>query len=183
MTQLFLLARDGVLSVDRDGFVKHPGELQLIEGAARAVARLNEANVRVAVCTNQPVVGRGIIGRDQLDRIHLALRDLLAGQGARLDLLVDCTDAPHGHSTRRKPEPAMLLEVIRHFGAHPAATPMVGTEVADLQAAQRAGCSRVLVRTGKGRDTQGGGLPEEVLPVSVHDDLAAAVDAYLEGSR
>ncbi|MSP77005.1 MAG: HAD-IIIA family hydrolase [Rhodospirillaceae bacterium] len=181
MTRLLLLDRDGVLNADRGDFVKHPGELVLLEGAARAVARLNQARVQVAVCTNQSVVGRGIIGRDRLDLIHQTLREQLAREGAHLDLLLDCTDAPQGYSARRKPEPAMLLEAIRHFGAEPAATPMVGDTLSDLQAATRAGCPRMLVRTGKGRDTQGAGLPDEVLPVTVHDDLAAAVDAYLEG--
>ena len=182
MTRLILLDRDGVLNVDKGDFVKHPGELEIIPGSARAVARLNQAGVRVAICTNQSVVGRGIIGRDQLDRIHRELAERLAAEGARIDLLLDCTDHPDRPSPRRKPQPAMLLEALRHFGARPADTPMVGDTLRDLQAAQRAGCKRVLVRTGQGRKTQGAGLPEEVLPVTVLEDLAAAVDAYLAGT-
>lgn len=181
MTRLMLLDRDGVLNVDRGDFVKHPGELEMIPGAARAVARLNRAGVRVAVCTNQSVVGRGIIGREGLERIHLALAERLAADGAKLDLLLCCEDHPDRPSPRRKPQPAMLIEALRHFGAEPAATAMVGDKLIDLQAAQRAGCRRVLVRTGQGRRTQAGGLPDEVLPVAVHDDLGQAVDAYLEG--
>jgi len=153
----------------------------MIAGSARAVARLNQAGVRVAVCTNQSVVGRSIISRDQLDGIHRALTERLAAEGARLDLLLDCTDHPERPGPRRKPQPGMLIEALRHFGAQPAATPMIGDTLRDLQAAERAGCKRVLVRTGQGRQTQANGLPDEVLPVSVHDDLASAVDAYLEG--
>jgi D-glycero-D-manno-heptose 1,7-bisphosphate phosphatase len=181
MTRLMLLDRDGVLNMDRRDFVKHPGELELIPGAARAVARLNQAGVRVAVCTNQSVVGRGIIGREALDRIHRALAERLASEGARLDLLIDCTDHPERPSPRRKPQPGMLIEALRHFSAQPALTVMVGDTLSDLQAAQRAGCRRVLVRTGQGRQTQASGLPDEVLPVTVHDDLGQAVDAYLAG--
>jgi D-glycero-D-manno-heptose 1,7-bisphosphate phosphatase len=181
MTRLFLLDRDGVLNVDRGDFVKHPGELVMIPGAARAVARLNQAGIRVAICTNQSVVGRGIIGRDQLDRIHRELAERLAAEKARIDLLLDCTDHPDRSGPRRKPQPAMLLEALRHFGARAADTPMAGDTLGDLQAAQRAGCKRVLVRTGQGQKTQGAGLPEEVLPVSVHEDLGAAVEAYLDG--
>jgi len=39
----------------------------------------------------------------------------------------------------------------------------------------------VLVRTGLGRKTLEDGRPSYVQPVSVHDDLAAAVDAGLAG--
>jgi D-glycero-D-manno-heptose 1,7-bisphosphate phosphatase len=181
MTRLILLDRDGVLNVDKGDFVKHPGELEIIGGAGRAVARLNQAGVRVAVCTNQSVVGRGIIGPDQLDAIHRALAERLAAEGARLDLLLACTDHPDRPGPRRKPQPGMLVEALRRFDAEPGVTPMIGDTLRDLQAAQRAGCKRVLVRTGQGRQTQAAGLPDEVLPVAVHADLAAAVDAYLQG--
>ncbi|MND01769.1 D,D-heptose 1,7-bisphosphate phosphatase [compost metagenome] len=58
---------------------------------------------------------------------------------------------------------------------------MIGDAMRDLEAALRAGCKRVLVRTGQGRDTQAAGISEALLPVSVHADLAAAVDAFLAG--
>ena len=179
--RLVMLDRDGVLNEDRADFVKSPGELVLLPGAARAVARLNAAGIKVAVCTNQSVVGRGLIGRDMLERIHEALRSMLAREGARLDTIFDCTDPPGAVSVRRKPEPGMLREALARFSAAPAETPMIGDTLRDLQAAQRAGCRRVLVRTGKGAATQATGIPRELLPVAVHSDLAAAVQAYLAG--
>ncbi len=52
---MIMLDRDGVLNWDRADYVKTPGELVLIDGAARAVARLNRAGVSVAVVTNQGI--------------------------------------------------------------------------------------------------------------------------------
>ena len=49
----------------------------------------------------------------------------------------------------------------------------------DLQAATTAEIGRILVRTGQGARTQAQGVPPDVLPVSVYDNLAAAVDALL----
>ena len=56
---------------------------------------------------------------------------------------------------------------------------MIGDQLRDLQAGKSAGVSRMLVRTGKGADLQAKGLPDDILPVSVYDDLHAAVDALL----
>jgi D-glycero-D-manno-heptose 1,7-bisphosphate phosphatase len=56
---------------------------------------------------------------------------------------------------------------------------MIGDALRDLRAAQAAGCPRHLVRTGHGGETQAEGVPHDVLPVAVHDDLAAAVSALL----
>lgn len=177
--KLILLDRDGVLAEEVPNYVKHPGELALIPGAAAALARLNQADYRIAVCTNQSVVGRGIIAPAMLDRIHEHLRELLGRDGGSLDAIFACTDAPWAATDRRKPGPGMLREALARFRADPAATPMVGDSLGDLQAAKAAGCPRVLLRTGHGARTQAAGLPPELAPVAVHADLAAYVTALL----
>jgi D-glycero-D-manno-heptose 1,7-bisphosphate phosphatase len=178
--KLVLLDRDGVLNEDRADYVKNPGELVMLPGAAKAVARLNAAGCAVAICTNQAVVGKGIIDEAMLARVHDKLRDELARDGARLDAIFHCPDAHPG--PRRKPEPGMLREALRRFDAQAAATPFVGDNLRDLQAATKAGCPRHLVRTGHGAQIQAAGIPADVLPVRVHDDLAAAVDSILGGA-
>jgi D-glycero-D-manno-heptose 1,7-bisphosphate phosphatase len=177
--RLVMLDRDGVLNDEIGTYVRHPGELRLVSGSARAVARLNEAGIKVAVCTNQGVVGRGIIDQAMLDRIHEKLTGELAREGARLDALIVCTDHPDNPTRRRKPGPGMLEEALRQFRATAAETPMIGDNLRDLEAAAAIGCPRHLVRTGHGAKVQADGIPPAVLPVRVHDDLAAAVDALL----
>lgn len=178
--KLVLLDRDGVLNVDRADYVKNPGELAMLPGAAAAVARLNAAGLLVAVCTNQSPIGRGIFDEGMLARIHDRLRDELARAGARLDAVFHCPDAPGAPSRCRKPAPGMLVDALARFGAAAADTPFVGDSLRDLQAAASLGCPRHLVRTGHGAKTQAAGLPAETLPVAVHDDLAAAVEAILK---
>ncbi|MDJ0947872.1 MAG: HAD-IIIA family hydrolase [Alphaproteobacteria bacterium] len=179
---LLLLDRDGVLNEDRADSVRTPGELVMLPRAAAAVARFNGAAVRVALVSNQSVVGRGLIDDAMLERIHDKLLNELAREGARLDAALYCPDAPWAATPRRKPGPGMLHEAIHRFGADPDRTVMVGDAVTDLQAAVAAGCRRALVRSGKGRDAQAAGLPPEVLPVAVYEDLWRAADALLETS-
>jgi D-glycero-D-manno-heptose 1,7-bisphosphate phosphatase len=178
--RLVLLDRDGVLNADRPDSVKSPAELLLLPGAADAVRRLNDASRLVVVCTNQGVVGRGIIDEPMLDRIHDKLRAELARAGGRLDALIHCSDSPERPGPRRKPAPGMLREAMARFGVPACDTVMIGDGLVDLQAAAVAGCRRILVRSGKGRTTQAAGIPADLLPVAVHEDLAAAVDALLE---
>ena len=124
--KLVLLDRDGVLNEDRADFVKAPGELVLVPGAAAAVARLTGAGIRVAVCTNQSCVGRGIITADRLELIHAHLRNLLAREGARVDAFFVCPHAPWDNCECRKPSPGLLREALRWFNADAAATPVRG---------------------------------------------------------
>jgi D-glycero-D-manno-heptose 1,7-bisphosphate phosphatase len=180
--RLVLLDRDGVLNVDREDSVKTPGEFVMLPGAAEAVARLNEAGRLVAVCTNQSVVGRGVIDEQMLLMIHHKLKGELARAGARLDAIFHCPDAPGRAGPRRKPAPGMLFEAMQRFGVAPEETVMIGDALSDLEAASAAGCRRILLRSGKGSEAQAAGLPGHVLPVAVHEDLSAAVDALLDSS-
>jgi D-glycero-D-manno-heptose 1,7-bisphosphate phosphatase len=178
---LFLLDRDGVVVVNRKDNIKTPADLQLIAGAAEAVARLTGAGFDVAICTNQPEVARGAMSHDQLDAVHDALTEMLAAKGARIGRILCCTC--DRKTPRMKPAAGMLREALADYGANPADTPFVGDQLADLKAAFHAGCRRVLVCTGLGRKALEQGIPHYVLPVTVHDDLAAAVDAHLAGRR
>jgi D-glycero-D-manno-heptose 1,7-bisphosphate phosphatase len=142
---------------------------------------LNGAGFDVAICTNQPEVARGVISQEQLDVIHKALRHMLAARGAAVEFTLSCG---YDHkSPRRKPGGGMLREALARYGANPAETPFVGDQVDDLKAAFHVGCRRVLVRTGLGRKTLEQGLPQYLLPVEVHADLADVVDAQLDGKH
>jgi D-glycero-D-manno-heptose 1,7-bisphosphate phosphatase len=176
---LFLLDRDGVVVVNRPDNVKTPADLELIEGAGAAIARLNRAGFKVAICTNQPEVARGVLTRAELDAVHGALVDRLAAEGATVDQVLCCTS--EAKCPRRKPAAGMLAEALARYGAAAAETPFVGDQADDLRAAFHAGCKRVLVRTGLGHKTLARGIPRYVAPVAVHDDLVAAVDAQLAG--
>ncbi len=180
---LVLLDRDGVLNQDSDAFIKTPDEFVMLEGAAEAVARLNAAGHTVAIVTNQSGIGRGLLTEDMLQNIHNKLKSALQEKGGHVDAIFYCSDPPWNATPRRKPGPGMLQEAMAQFRAGPEDCVMIGDSLRDLQAAATLNIKRILVRTGKGQKTQAKGLSPEVLPVAVCDNLAAAVDMLLEGTR
>lgn len=181
--RLVLLDRDGVLNVDRADYVKSPDELVMIPGAAAAVARLTGAGVRVAVCTNQSAVGRGLIDVATLEAIHAKLHREIEAAGGRIDDILYAPASPDSDHPWRKPNPGMLATAMTRHGAEPAATPMIGDSLRDMDAAHRVGCRRILVRTGHGVRTEADPALREMGPVTVHDDLSAAVEALLGDDR
>lgn len=181
--RLVLLDRDGVINVDRPDSVKSIDECVMIKGSAQAIARLNQAGIPVCVVTNQSVVGRGIISASQLDAIHEYIKHQLAQSGAHLDGILACFDTPENPTHRRKPGAGMLIEAMQMFGAAPHETLMIGDAITDMQAAASAGCARALVRTGKGASVEQQGVSQMFAPLAVFDDLAEAVDHYLQSAN
>lgn len=177
---LVLLDRDGVINHDLAESVRHVSQFALIQGSADAIARLNRARIKVAVVTNQSVVGRGHINAEQLNEIHAHMHYALAQHGAKVDALFCCTDDPTYPTPNRKPAPGMLLCAMHDFDVPPDHTVMIGDAITDMQAAKAAHCARVLVRTGKGSKTEHLAEFQDMQPVMIAEDLSAAVDALLE---
>ncbi len=179
--KLVLLDRDGVVNVSPGkSYVMSRSAMTLIDGAGKAISRLNEAQIKVVLITNQSIVGQGGLSLQELDQIHDHLIYLLKQEGAWVDKIFFCPDPPHAPTHRRKPNPGMIHEALAFFKAEADDTPFIGDSLTDLEAAFKAGCPRHLVRTGHGADVENHGIPEEFLPVIVHDDLEGAVNNFLE---
>lgn len=170
---LVLLDRDGVLNRDMNTGILRVEDFEILPGIPEALAKLTQAGFRLAVCTNQSAIGRGLLSVEALDTMHAMLRSAVENAGGRIDAIYYAPDAPDAPSTRRKPAPGMLLEALAAFGADPARTPMVGDHLRDMQAAAAAGCPRILVRTGHGAAFERKGLPPE-LGALVLDDMKQA---------
>jgi D-glycero-D-manno-heptose 1,7-bisphosphate phosphatase len=150
--QLILLDRDGVVNYDSSSYVKTAAEWEPIPGALAGIARLQE-HFRVAVCTNQSGIGRGLIDDASLAAIHRKLNERLqAAGGEALDVLF-CPHEPDAGCNCRKPAPGLLQIAMQTYGTEPARTLYVGDSEKDLMAAASAGCHAALVLTGNGDQT------------------------------
>lgn len=176
--KLVLLDRDGVINVDRPDSVKSMKEFELLPRVGDAIQRLNQRNISVAVVTNQAVVGRGVIDEHKLNDIHQWMADLLGSQGAHIDQIYVCTSADASHPDR-KPNPGLLTKALTDFDVAPQDSIMIGDALRDLQAAHAVQCPFFLVKTGKGKKTLEEGLPDELQPVTICNDLWDVVESIL----
>ena len=146
-----IVDRDGVLNVDH-GYVSEVERLEWIPGARRAVRRLNEAGIAVAVVTNQSGVARGYFDLAAVERVHEAMRADLAVEGAWLDAIYVCpfvagaavAEYAHPDHPDRKPNPGMILRALAELDLDPGQTLVIGDNPSDLEAARRAGVAGTL---------------------------------------
>lgn len=169
---LVILDRDGVINEDSPDFIRSPEAWRPIPGSLDAIGRLTHAGWRVAVATNQSGIARGLFDEDMLEAIHLRMRAAVESVGGVIEVIAYCPHGPDDFCSCRKPKPGLLHQIAVRTGLPIAAAPCVGDSLRDLIAAQTAGCSPVLVRTGKGRETEAG-LGNWIVPV--FDDLQTFV--------
>ena len=178
--KLIVLDRDGVINFDSDQFIKNPEEWRPIPGSLEAIARLNQADYRVVVATNQSGIGRGLFDMTSFNAFNTRMHKALAEVGARVDAVFFCPHAPEETCDCREPAPGLFLEICRRFGALPEQVMAAGDSVRDAQAAAAAGCQPHLILSGKSSAYRDGGLPEGLPPATqVHRDLQAFADWVL----
>lgn len=148
-----LLDRDGVINHDSTNYIKSPDEWKPVSGSLDAIALMHQSGKKIGVATNQRGLALGLYSEQTLTAIHQKMHAAIARVGGKIDALAFC---PHDTSDRcncRKPRPGMLLQLMRQLNAEPEHTIMVGDKLSDIEAAQAARITPVLVLSGKGQDT------------------------------
>ncbi len=153
------LDRDGTIN-KYVGFLRNADEFELLEGVAEAVKQLNASGYLAIVVTNQPVIARGEVTFEELEKIHNKMETLLGKEGAFLDAIYYCPHHPHkgypGERSElkiecdcRKPKPGMLLKAAEDFNIDLEQSWMIGDGENDIKAGLNAGCKTALIADGE----------------------------------
>ena len=149
------LDRDGTINIYK-GFLRNIHDFELIQGIGSAIRTINEQGYLVLVVTNQPVIARGELSKEELEEIHNRMETELGEEGAYLDGIYVCPHHPHkGYEGEiaelkfdcgcRKPKPGMLLCAAKDFNINLEESWMVGDRESDIKAGRAAGCKTALV--------------------------------------
>lgn len=183
------LDRDGTINRYR-GLLHKEDEFELIDGAARAIRRLNAAAYLAIVVTNQPVVARGMCSTEDVKEIHRKMQVKLGEEGAYLDDIVFCPHHPDkGYPEEnplykvvcdcRKPAVGMINSMAEKYNIDLTESYVVGDSTVDIQTGINAGLKTVLVKTGQaGEDKK-----YEAEPDYTADNIERAVDYILENQQ
>jgi len=143
--------RDGTLIRD-PGYLSHPDQVELLDGAAEAVKELQLLGYKTVVVSNQSGIARGILTEEMLEQIHARLRELLSRKGAALDGIYYCPYHPDGavpkyrkESDWCKPKPGMLLAAAGELNIDLTRSWMIGDNYRDTEAGRSAGCKTILI--------------------------------------
>jgi D-glycero-D-manno-heptose 1,7-bisphosphate phosphatase len=126
MPKLVILDRDGVINEDSDDFIKSPDEWQPIPGSLEAITRLNQANYRVVIATNQSGLARGLFTPDDLNQIHQKMLHQLENVGGIIDAIFFCPHAPNQDCKCRKPRPGLFYDLANRLSISLTNVPVVG---------------------------------------------------------
>jgi histidinol-phosphate phosphatase family protein len=171
------LDRDGTIIFDSED-IRRPEEVILLDGAADAIRRLNEASIPVIVVTNQSGIARGVFTESDYEDVRLRLEALLAAEGAHIDASYHCPHHPDftGPCLCRKPGVLLHERATAEHGLDPARSWFVGDRYRDVAPALRFGGEGFLTPS---PTTTKEDLANASGAVTLVESLAVAVDRIL----
>jgi D-glycero-D-manno-heptose 1,7-bisphosphate phosphatase len=174
--------RDGVVNekLPEGQFVRSLADFKLLDGVPEAIARLNQAGLRVVVVSNQSGIAQGLYAAADVLAIHASLKNTLAGYGARIDGFYFCPHGKGGGCDCRKPLPGMFEQAQAEIPDIDAASSiMIGDSLPDIEFGHRLGMRTFFIEGNPERQKPGaqaaGELAERSFP-----SLASAVAFLLE---
>lgn len=139
--------RDGVVNRSPgEGYVLSPEAFELNEGIVEALRFLRGRGALAIVVTSQKGVGKGLMTRETLDRIHARMAGLLAAEGVEFDAVYVHTDDGGPEDYPPKPDPGMIFAAAERFSIDLRRSWMIGDADRDIamgQAASLAGTLRI----------------------------------------
>lgn len=145
--------------LDRDGVInKYPGdtkyvtcldEFRFLPKAKAALALFKKHGFRVFVISNQAGVGKGTYSREALDEITEFMRTAVSRAGGEIQGVYYCVHRPDEYCSCRKPLPGLLHRAQKEHNLSLTGAFFIGDTIRDVSAAHAAGCSSILVLSGK----------------------------------
>ena len=176
-----------VIGVDRDGVIlewknviKRYEDVRYIPGSLDAIRSLRLKGHRFVIFSDQPNIERGLLTGNDVGNI---MNNMMQAFGQNGIFSIDgfyFNQTSNPQDPYAKPNIGMLNRATQEQGVNWKTGYYVGDTIDDIKMAQKAGATPVLVRTGKGADTEKQflkGINTKYKDVKVFDNLAQFVDS------
>lgn len=151
------LDRDGTV-IEEVGYLDRLERVAIFPWSIDAIRLLNRGGFAVVIVTNQAGIARGFFDEAFVQETHRLLDRKVSAAGGRIDGFYYCPHLPDAHVEAyrrscdcRKPMAGMIQTAARDLGIDVARSFVVGDRWIDMEMAQRAGATGVLVETGYGK--------------------------------
>ena len=128
-------------------------QFRVIKNSLRGIYKLNKKKFLIAIATNQSCVGRGIVSKRVIEKIHFQFLKNLKKLGIKIYKFAVCYHHPIQNCKCRKPKTGLITNILdkKHYSIDQKW--IVGDNITDLIAGDKADLNLMLVKTGLGLET------------------------------
>jgi D,D-heptose 1,7-bisphosphate phosphatase len=151
MHRAIFLDRDGTINHD-PGYIKDPSLIVILPGVAEGIKKLREEfGFRMIVVSNQAGISKGLMTREDVEKVNSRVNDLLLSDGASIDAFYYCPyhpdNDPEEKTVCRKPSPFMIVQAAAELEIDLSQSYMIGDKSSDVEAGLNAGVKTILLES------------------------------------
>ncbi|MBN1948644.1 MAG: HAD family hydrolase [Candidatus Cloacimonetes bacterium] len=157
LRRAIFLDRDGTINPDGKGYIRSPEEFKVYTYAGEAIKKLQDSGFLIFIVTNQSGIARGLYTMQDLEAIHLKMKELLQQQGVSLDEVFfspyhkEGVVAPYNIDHEdRKPGLGLFYQAMKKYTFENKESYMIGDKYTDIEFGKKAGLRTILVLSGNG---------------------------------
>jgi len=176
MKKAIFLDRDGTINYDKH-YVHKIEDWEFIPGAVEGLKLLSDEGYLLIIITNQSGISRGYYTVKELDILHNYLIKHLKERDIHITKIYFCPHHPKDDCSCRKPAQGMINQAVKELDIDLGESFCIGDKTCDIKLGKDAGCTTILVKTGKaGSDGE-----HHVLPDFIAEDLYDAAEKIMRG--
>ncbi|MBW1847807.1 MAG: D-glycero-beta-D-manno-heptose 1,7-bisphosphate 7-phosphatase [Deltaproteobacteria bacterium] len=182
--KVLFVDRDGVINKDSPAYIKSWSEFEFLPRSLGAIRRLTENGFDVVLITNQSAVNRNFISKNDLEAIHIRMKEVIKQNGGEVKDIFYCPHRPEDQCDCRKPLPGLILQAQEAYQIDVGKTMMVGDSAKDIECAKNAGCGgSILVQTGNGITAEKILAEKGIFPSFIVKDLYEAASLLINPDK
>ena len=149
------LGRDGILNEIVGDYCYKADDFKPIGGSLEAVAEMRRKGYKIVIITEQGGIAKGLFKQADVEAVHLHMFELLGQAGCQSIDALYFSESDNKQDFYAKPNTGMFKRAEKEVpGIKFKEGYYVGNTIKDLKAAANIGARPVLVRTGRGAETE-----------------------------
>jgi len=176
------LDRDGIINIDH-GYVYKKENFEFNEGIFALVKRFFDEGYLIFVVTNQSGIGRGYYSEEDFSLLTQWMIDVFKQKNISIEKVLYCPHTPDAKCSCRKPDTALIDEVLQHYSIDLSASYLIGDKQSDIDLAQNAGIKYAIYignKNIKNSTENFSSIWEYKEYLEKKDDLAKRIEAKIE---
>ena len=146
-----ILDRDGTIILETQEYITKPEQISFLPGSIDGMKKIYDAGFNIIIITNQSVVGRGIISKKQLEKIHKSINQTLLEKKIKIKGIFYCPHKPNFGCLCRKPKIELVTKAAKDLNFNTESSFVVGDQETDINLAKKIQSTSILVLTGQGK--------------------------------